>query len=280
MDIREEQGGGVILFTWLSFLQEDSLTFLGMEKVIRVSELCEVEQTEAASESVEENKNDVQASGSSVQNTCDKIYEELAVELPVEKIVPSEKNQLQRRYSSVRTLVGTVKKWKQLDDKNGHGFIKMSDGREFSFHSRDCQHTNDSERLISFRKGEEVTFEEQKITAKKHHSTPKAVNVAHANYYQDDMNGMKNELSRVANEIGSDKHNVKLSDNQEMQILTEQVPTKKDENSNHTLQMQRKKVSRRQKLLTLFREFDQMKKEEVFSSSLQSCDICFTDKVG
>ena len=275
MEIREEQGGGVILFTWLSFLQEDSLAFLGMENVIRVSELSQVERAEAVCNSVKENKNDLQASGSSVQNTCDKLDKELAVE----KIIPSVKNQLQRRYSD-RTLVGTVKKWKQLDDKNGHGFIKMSDGREFSFHSRDCLNTNDSERLISFRKGEEVTFEEQKITAKKHHSTPKAVNVAHANYYQDDMNGMKNELSRVANEIGSDKHNVKLSDNQEMQILTEQVPTKKDENSNHALHMQRKKVSRRQKLLTLFREFDQMKKEEVFSSSLQSCDICFTDKVG
>ena len=265
----------MILFTWLSFLQEDSLAFLGMENVIRVSELCQVEQAEAARDSVEENKYDIQASGSSDQNTCDKIIQEL----PVEKIIPSEKKQMHRRYS-VRTLIGTVKKWKQLDDKNGHGFIKMSDGREFSFHSRDCLNTNDSERLISFKKGDEVTFEEQKITAKKHHNTPKAVNVAHANYYQDDMNGMENELSRVANEIGSDKPFGKTSDKQETKITTEQVPTKKDENSNHALQMQRKRLSRRQKLLTLFREFDQMKKEEVFSSSLQSCDICFTDKVG
>ena len=279
MEIRDEQGGGVILFTWLSFLQEDSLAFLGMENVIRVSELSQVEQAEAASDSVEENKNDIQASGSSVQNTCDKLDEELAVEQAAEKNIRSETKELQRRYS-VRTLVGTVKKWKQLDDKNGHGFIKMSDGREFSFHSRDCLNTNDSERLISFKKGEEVTFEEQKITAKKHHNTPKAVNVTHANCYQDDMKGMENDLSRVANEIGSDKPDEKSSDNQEMKVLTEQVPTKKDENSNHALQIQRKKVSRRQKLLTLFREFDQMKKEEVFSSSLHSCDICFTDKVG
>ena len=158
----------------------------------------------------------------------------------------------------------------------------MSDGREYSFHSRDCHNnTKDSEGLISFRKGDQVTFEEQLNTGtKKHHNTPKAVNVA--NFYEDDRNSMTNELSEVANEIGSDQINGISSNknNQEMQIPTEPVPTEKEETADHAPKMHRKRISRRQKLVTLFREFDQMKKEEVFSSSLQSCDICFTDKVG
>ena len=270
----------MILFTWLSFLQEDSLAYLDMENVIRVTELCEAEQAEAASDLNEEVKSDIQASGSSVQNTCDKIDEEKKaspVEQSVEKVFPPEKKQMQRRYS-VRTFVGTVKKWKQLDDRNGHGFIKMSDGTEFSFHSRDCHNTTkDSEGLITFKKGDQVTFEEQPNT-KKHHNTPKAVNVAKVNFNGNDDKSMTNEVSE--NEIGSDRLNEIPSNNQEMQITTEPVPTKKTENSNSAApQKQRKKISRRQKLVTLFREFDQMKKEEVFSSSLQSCNICFTDKV-
>ena len=285
LELREEQGGGVILFTWLSFLQEDSLAFLGMENVIRVAELCEADQSEASSDHVEEVKSDKQASGSSVQNTCDKIDEEkmaTSVDQPVVKVVPSERKQMHRRYS-VRTFVGTVKKWKQIDDRSGHGFIKMSDGREYSFHSRDCHNTTkDSEGLISFRKGDQVTFEEQLNTGtKKHHNTPKAVNVA--NFFEDDIdrNGMTNQLSEEANEIGSDQINEITSNNssQEMPIPTEPMPTEKKETVDHAPKTQRKRISRRQKLVTLFREFDQMKKEEVFSSSLQSCDICFTDKV-
>ena len=287
LDIREEQGGGVILFTWLSFLQEDSLAFLGMENVIKVSDLCEVEQAEAASDFNEEGSSDIQASGSSVQNTCDKDEEQNAkpIEKPAEKKdFPTEKEQLQRRYS-VRTLVGTVKKWKQLDDRNGHGFIKMSDGREFSFHSKDCLNRNESEGLITFSKGDQVSFEEQRNTmSKKHHNTPKAVNVT--NYHQDDikiMTNLTNELSTKSNEIGSCSSDIKLNEittnNQKNSITPEQVPTRKEDKTNLEKQIQRKRIYRRQKLVTLFREFDQMKKDEVFSSSLQSCDICFTDKV-
>ena len=40
-----------------------------------------------------------------------------------------------------------------------------------------------------------------------------------------------------------------------------------------------KKTSKQKKIITLLREFNQMKKDEKFSLSLHSCDICFTDKV-
>ena len=287
LTLHEEQGGGVILFTWLSFLQEETLPFLGMDDVISLAELCEEEVAEdttpAGQLAVER---DVQAAGSSksVQDTCDYVVDEWEShtsheEKPAEKNISSEKKEMHRRYS-VRTHVGTVKKWKQLNENNGHGFIKMSDGRELSFHSRDCLNLPENEGVIFFKKGDKVTFDEQTHGGvRKHHTTTtKAVNVT---YYLED--GISTEMesvnSRVDNEIViSDEIPCKNLENQNTSVPEKKI-TENEQKVEKTNVKSRKKASRRQKLVTLFREFDQMKKEEVFSSSLQSCDICFTDKV-
>ena len=73
-----------------------------------------------------------------------------------------------------------------------------------------------------------------------------------------------------------DKVDVKVSSQEETANFNKTAPSKVDNN----IQRQRiKKKSRRQILITLLREFNQMKEEEVFSSSLNSCEICYVDKV-
>merc|ERR1719300_1864580 len=156
-------------------------------------------------------------------------------------------------------------KWKQIDDSFGTGFIKTKNGREYSFNSKDC--LNNSENFprgqAFFGKGDRVYFDELATRHNgKHKNTPKATNVEP--YFE-----------LIDNHIESDK-------DKEEPLKIEKEDETADFNCDK--KVVRKEIkrgkSKEQKLLTLFREYNQMKKDEIFSTTLNSCDICYTDKVG
>ena len=296
--------------------QEELLGFLGMETHIKVSDLCEDEAKErvystvtasdirdglvvidddakldearGSDKIVEQQKDD---SNKATKSNCDDVEvvnhnNDIANGNDETK---SETKQSKERRKSTKVLIGTVKKWKQLDDINGHGFIRMDDGREWSFHSRDCPESKRYEGFVLFQRGDKVSFLEQEYKGNRrhHNATPRAVNVF---YYDEEVESKKlnqltlnrtvketvpldSKLDKPVNEIVECDTNV---------TVETETPVPDNHNKSEevkTPKVQPKKKSRPEKLVTLFREFDQMKKEEVFSTSLHSCHICYTDKV-
>lgn len=321
-ELYEEQGGGVILFSWLSFLQEEMLTFLDMESVINVSDICEDHDnvgcydTITASDvrdglTVIDDDDNCQASGSSksdepthknAEKTEKQKYEDIS-EKKIEAVLKENKD---RSYEEIRNgelnhkvKIGIVKKYKQIDETYGHGFIReVKSGREWSFQFKDCINNEDYRGFVLFKKGDKVTFEEkiQRGNFKNNHkqTTPKAFNVAF--YDEEDVkhNEIVNDFNKI--QLNGDKT---FEDNEESKVKA--VPDIETEVKNHPQEetvidnckttfpsktenkvqkQETKKKSRKQILITLLREFNQMKEEELFSVSLYSCEICYIDKVG
>ena len=132
-------------------MQEELLTFLGMETEMDASALGGVETSEESDSlagQVEERLGETRAEGKSSQSTS---------------------------HQGKSRLFGTVKKWKQEGDRSGHGYIRGEGNREWSFQLRDCTQTvQQSERASFFSKGDRVSFEEMRNPARK---TSRAVNV-------------------------------------------------------------------------------------------------------
>ena len=317
-----EQGGGVILFSWLSFLQEEMLVFLDMETVINVSDLYDKHDNVGVYDTItasdirdgltvidDDDDDDCQASGSTkVAEITNRNYdktdtEKIKVEDMTKKEVVSDQCENESRNGEDarddlkdNVKIGIVKKYKQIDDFHGHGIIREAEnGREWSFHFNDCINNREYQGFVLFKKGDKVSFKEkyQRGNVKHNHkqTTPRAFNVA---YYDGDFRRQNNEivddirniqLNGVDKKLASnenkrhqepDKVDVKVSSQEETANVNKTAPSKVDNN----IQRQRiKKKSRRQILITLLREFNQMKEEEVFSSSLNSCEICYVDKV-
>ena len=215
-----EQGGGVILFTWLSFMQEDLLAFLGMETEIEASALCGGDRAEELD---------------SLAGPAGQVEERLGDTSPPP---PPSLQETSR-------LLGTVKKWKQEGDHSGHGYIRGEGNREWSFQLRDCLLTDhQSEGSCLFSKGDRVSFEERGTGGRK---TSRAVNVR------------REEEAQAGGAAGnSGRSECEKTERRE----TERKPSKPEQ------------------IISLLREFNQMKAEEKFRLALHSCDICLTDKVG
>ena len=125
---------------------------------------------------------------------------------------------------------------------SGHGYIRGEGNSEWSFQLRDCIATVQQAASPSlFSKGDRVSFEEIRNPAWK---TRRAVNVQR-----------EEEGADSGGAAGSDK-------------------------TTRLMRETERKPSKHHQIITLLREFNQMKKDEKFSVSLHSCDICFTDKVG
>ena len=250
LELFKDQGGGVILFTWLSFLQEDLLAFLGMETEINTSDLVDVLEPD---ERLDESETMEQLSLHESARREENGGETSAKRLP--------------EFPSKSLLTGTVKKWKQEGDRSGHGYIR-AESREWSFNIRDCIiEPQQYDRSLLFSKGDRVCFEEMTNSARK---AARAVNV------------------RLFD--GSDVE--ELSDDHCKDVDAQNGATAKVANCDkidveNTLSVRRtndvgivkKRTSKQKQIITLLREFNQMKKDEKFSVSLHSCDICFTDKV-
>ena len=220
MALYQDQGGGVVLFTWLSFMQEELLAFLGMETEINTSDLVDLETLKGSD---------------SPEGRLGETTTEMAGE-------PSASQQQTAR------LLGTVKKWKQEGTRSGHGYIRAEGNNEWSFQLRDCILTvRQSEEPLLFSKGDRVSFEENRNSARK---TRKAVNVKRED---DDDCDSPDQASGAAGSTNCDKTSRRETES---------------------------KLSKHHKIITLLREFNQLKKDEKFSVSLHSCNICFSDKVG
>lgn len=218
-----------MLFSWLSFLQEELLSFLGLEAVININDLCDEENNTEVTE-------DNQASSQEKQDTVGESQEK---------------------------LIGIVKKWKQFDEANGHGYIRDRDGREWGFHSKDCvifssQHNDGS---VMFKKGDKVSYNNGGLVNKKTGGVLKAVNVE---LYQENSTTTSPDKCDIEGSV----QKLRIEENSSSSEADKPVP----------VVVTSRKPSK-QKLLTLLREYDQSKKEELFSVSLQSCDICYSDKV-
>ena len=243
LELYRDQGGGVILFTWLSFMQEELLAFLGMETEIITSDL--VDAQELNSDLAESQEVTDQAEAPQLG--------ECRGETTVQKPPRSDSK-----------LIGTVKKWKQDRDVSGHGYLRGEGNMEWSFALKDCLLVPEQwERSFLFSKGDRVSFEEIRMASRK---PSRAVNVELI--LERDNGGIvekpciKNDCDKIA--VANPASN--------SEPVREVI-------SRETNNYGGKKTSKQQKIITLLREFNQMKKDERFSVSLHSCHICFTDKV-
>ena len=250
LEIYSEFGGCVILFSWLSFLQEELLTFLGWETEINISDLCSVEEaTDEAETSSSNHKQEEVSQEASSESVGDELY-----------------------------LFGTVKKWKQFDEANGHGFLRTDDGREWGFHSRDCLDFNQRVGRMMFEKGDAVRFREGEISKKQSYSnrgTLRAIDVEIIN--RDDVSELARRENTSEEQQTCDKCDIVNVTDSIQHLNVEENSSKTDEPSKPLVRSSSRKT--RKQLLTLFRDFNQLKKDELFSTSLQSCDICYTDKL-
>ena len=221
LSLYQDQGGGVILFTWLSFMQEELLAYLGMETEINTSDL-------------------VREESDSLADQFPQLEERLAETTAEKNPTPSHQH--------TSRLVGTVKKWKQEGSKSGHGYIRGEGNSEWSFQLRDCIASVQQSNLpCLFSKGDRVSFEEMRNPGRR---TGRAVNVR------------REEAGSVAGAAGPTH-----CDTTEAATATARRETER-------------KPSKHHQIVSLLRDFNQMKRDEKFSVSLHSCDICFTDKVG
>ena len=134
---------------------------------------------------------------------------------------------------------------------SGHGYIRGEGNSEWSFQLRDCISTvQQSEGSSLFSKGDRVSFEEIRNSARK---TSRAVNVEREMTDSDTTVQTGEAAGSSSSLTGCDKTTRRE---------TERKPSKQDQ------------------IISLLREFNQMKRDEKFSLALHSCDICFTDKVG
>jgi len=175
---------------------------------------------------------------------------------------------------------GTVKKWNQ---NRGHGIIIDVSGKEWMFDSQDCL-DDATEGFCLYAKGDHVTFSAKPIIDRR--STPKAYQV------RIDLN--PNELAKIesCNSKKSPSHsfssktvkppdigkNGTFSEIQFMQEKTSQPAIIQKESNN--IVEKRPVSSPADRLVTLLKEYDAMKKEEEFAISLFTCEICFSDKLG
>ena len=259
LELHTEQGGGVVLFTWLSFVQEELLAFLGMETEINTTDLVdaqEVDNGETESLLMEELKIDQSVQPEDSQGATSTSFQQLP----------------EVRCNSTSLSLGTVKKWKQEGSNSGHGYIRGEGNREWSFSLKDClilAHQHQQPSLFS--KGDRVCFQQVRNSARK---SARAVNVR----LSDANELIKNDHDKQVETEDDAMSSRNLPDCDE--IVNNVDPVRKligRETNNAGIAG--KKTSKQKKIITLLREFNQMKKDEKFSLSLHSCDICFTDKV-
>ena len=182
--------------------------------------------------------------------------------------------------NSTSLSMGTVKKWKQEGNNSGHGYIRGEGGREWSFNLRDCLiQPHQYKRSALFFKGDRVGFQELRNSTRK---AARAVSVRLSDE-NDACELVKNDHNKHIETETDAGWSRNLPDCDEIKVenpVNDVDPVRKQicrEANNAGIGG--KKTSKQKQMITLLREFNQMKKDEKFSVSLHSCDICFTDKV-
>jgi len=183
-------------------------------------------------------------------------------------------------------LTGYVKKWK---DDAGKGIITDEDGIEWSFSAKDCL-VRVEQGFKLFSKGDKVTFvqsnEKTGATA-----TPRAVNIKLAVELDSGMGSNNSSVDlpvvQHVDTVGSTSVGVEVDKGEKEKVPIKPVlpaPSGIQENKSVDSPVTPKRVrrhsNRQHQLATLLREFNNMKEEEEFAVSLNSCQICFTDKIG
>eukprot|EP00090_Calanus_glacialis_P004158 TRINITY_DN13072_c0_g1_i1.p1 TRINITY_DN13072_c0_g1~~TRINITY_DN13072_c0_g1_i1.p1 ORF type:complete len:850 (+),score=253.12 TRINITY_DN13072_c0_g1_i1:36-2585(+) len=186
--------------------------------------------------------------------------------------------------SEPANLTGWVKKW---NDGTGKGIIRSEGGKEWSFTSKDCLVKGEVGFKL-FSKGDRVTFEQN---SDNHGATPRATSVMLAGELDSGVGSNNSSVdlppvhhvdkdmvdnSVEVKEFKGEKEKLSVdpalpgtSGKQEKPVENPVIPKRVRRHSN-----------RQQQLATLLREFNNMKEEEEFAVSLNSCLICFTDKIG
>eukprot|EP00092_Neocalanus_flemingeri_P032850 GFUD01035727.1.p1 GENE.GFUD01035727.1~~GFUD01035727.1.p1 ORF type:complete len:851 (+),score=264.61 GFUD01035727.1:38-2590(+) len=191
-------------------------------------------------------------------------------------------------------LTGWVKKWK---DELGKGIIRGEGGKEWSFTSKDCRVKGEPGFKL-FSKGVKVSFVQ---ISDNHGATPRAGQVR---WMGEDDSGVCSsssgslDLPAVVKPVDEGLEREKALDNageaekksrggaEELSVcpVPPETSSSKQENDIRDDPVIHKRVRRhsrqQQQLATLLREFNNMKEEEEFAVSLNSCLICFTDKIG
>jgi len=194
--------------------------------------------------------------------------------------------------SNIVDFFGWVKKWR---DDIGKGIIRGEGGKEWSFNVKDCLFQGEKGfKLLN--KGDRVSFMKDSSDKFGSAGTPRAINVRLAREESDVGSNSSSSVdypavATLGDKVGEDEEErtvattsnkgeaVKSPD----PVLPQTSSGQKNgprESTAIVKRARRHSTSREQQLATLLREFNNMKEEEEFSVSLNSCEICFTDKTG
>jgi len=187
-------------------------------------------------------------------------------------------------------MTGKVKKW---NDASGKGIIRNDVGKEWCFSIKDCI-VQREEGFKMFKIGDHVKFQE---INKSHWSIPRAVDVDW--FTESGKSTVKNQFCSgqdqqtngepIQKDRDTEIEDLKGSNNkgsnstelsQTKSVSPEPMKPSNTEDKTDENEMNSGSVTSEEKVLTLLMEFNNMKMEEEFAVSLNSCQICFTDKVG
>jgi len=182
-------------------------------------------------------------------------------------------------------LSGFIKKW---DDVAGNGVIRNDQRKEWIFTYQECL-VRREEGFRLFNTGDSVTFVEYNTAA----SQPRADKVQFAHDIDSGVSSNDTSEDNTEGETsGNFEDGKEVSNNDGFEKECVQQTTDKNacisgisgNKSADAVAVIPKRVrrnsSKQDQLATLLREFNNMKEEEEFAVSLNSCQICFTDKIG
>jgi len=215
--------------------------------------------------------------GDSIENEEDKEWSRMKAER-------SNRNNVKTSPETTAVvLTGCIEKW---DDVAGRGVIRSDQGKELSFTSQDCL-VRGEEGFRLFNRGDRVTFVELFAgEAGKIQFDLELDSGVSSNDTSVDLQGgeIMRDSEKVKEETEKlDDEKYLATDNGEKEqaaINSVEVNSKISEAVAVIPKRTRRKSAKEDQLATLLREFNNMREEEEFAVSLNSCQICFTDKIG
>jgi len=176
-------------------------------------------------------------------------------------------------------LTGCIKKW---DDVAGKGVIMSDQGKELSFSSEDCIARRE-EGFRLFNRGDRVTFVELFAgAAGKIEVAPELDSGVSSTDSSVDLQGGERMGDSEEVKEETDKHCVTTDNGGKEQAAASSVTLIKNLSDSVAVRPKRtrRKSGKEDQLATLLREFNNMREEGEFAVSLNSCQICFSDKIG